>query len=208
MSEPALLRVLIVDDHTAIRVGVRTIIDDAEGMRVIGEAASGAEAATLFRSLRPDVTLVDLRLPDTGGADLIARLRAEFPDGVFIVLTTYDGDEDIYRAMKAGARGYLLKDTSGSDLVAAIRSAPAGHLQLRPGLAERLAQRPVRELSGRELEVLEMIVRGKTNKEIASSLHISDSTVKAHVASILNKLGASDRTDAATQAVRRGFVRL
>jgi two-component system NarL family response regulator len=208
MSDAADIRVLIVDDHPFVRVGVQTIINDAPGMKVVAEAASGAEAEALFRSHRPDVTLVDLRLPDTSGADMIARLRAEFPDAVFIVLTTYDGDEDIHRAIKAGARGYLLKDMSGADLVDAIRSAPAGTLQLPAALAERLAQRPTRELSSREIEVLEKIVQGRSNKEIASSLSISDSTVKAHVASILNKLGVSDRTEAATQAVRRGIVRL
>jgi DNA-binding NarL/FixJ family response regulator len=208
LSEAADIRVLIVDDHPYVRVGVRTIINDAPGMTVIAEAASGATAEALFRSERPDVTLVDLRLPDTSGADLISRLRSEFPDAVFIVLTTYDGDEDIHRAIKAGARGYLLKDMSGADLVAAIRSAQAGDLQLPAALAQRLAERPARELSSRELEVLGMIVEGRSNKEIASSLSIAEPTVKAHVASILNKLGVSDRTEAAIQAVRRGIVRL
>jgi DNA-binding NarL/FixJ family response regulator len=186
MSKTADIRVLIVDDHPAIRF----------------------EADALFRSERPDVTLMDLRLPDASGADLIARLRADFPDAVFVVLTTYDGDEDIHRALKAGARGYLLKDASGPDLVSAVRAAHAGQMTLPTVVAQRLAQRPTRELSSRELEVLAMIVHGKSNKEIAAALGISDSTVKVHVASILNKLGVHDRTEAVTQALRRGIVRL
>jgi DNA-binding NarL/FixJ family response regulator len=202
------IRVLIVDDHPSVRVGIRTIISDEPGMEVAAEAASAEEAEALFRSLRPDVTLVDLRLPDMSGAELIARVRAEFPDAAFVVFTTYDGDEDIYRAIKAGARGYLLKDASWADLMGAIRSARAGKVQLPPALAARLAQRPGREVTSRELEVLEMIIEGRSNKEIASALGISDCTVKVHVQSILNKLDASDRTEAATLAVRRGIVRL
>jgi DNA-binding NarL/FixJ family response regulator len=208
MTEPVDIRVLIVDDHPAVRVGVRTIINDAPGLAVVAEAGSAAEAESLYRSLRPDVTLVDLRLPDIGGADLIARLRADFPAGVFIVLTTYDRDEDIYRAMKAGARGYLLKHTSGADMVAAIRASLTGDLSLPAALAQRLARRPSRELTSRELEVLHLIVEGGSNREIASSLGISDSTVRVHVTSIMNKLDAADRTMAATQAIRRGIVRL
>lgn len=208
MKAGTTIRILIVDDHPAVRVGVRTIIEDAESMEVVAEAGSGAEAERQFRAHRPDVTLVDLRLPDTSGADLIARLRQEFADSVFVVLTTYDGDEDIYRAIKAGARGYLLKDTSGPDLVEAIRSAQKGQLQLPSALAQRLAERPARELSSRELQVLEVIVKGGSNKDVAAALQISESTVKAHVASILNKLGVNDRTEAVTQAVRRGIVRL
>jgi two-component system, NarL family, response regulator len=208
MSQPAAIRVLVVDDHVAVRLGVRTIINDTPGMTVVGEAPTAADGIALFRSQRPDVTLVDLKLPDMRGADLIARLRAEFPDGVFIVLTTYYGDEDIHRAIKAGARGYLLKDTSAADLVNAIRQAQTDELQLPPTVAQRLAARPARELSSRELEVLEMIAKGATNREIATTLGISDSTVKAHVASIMNKLDATDRTMAATQAIRRGLVRL
>jgi DNA-binding NarL/FixJ family response regulator len=208
MSETADIRVLIVDDHPAIRFGVHGILDDAPGIVVVGESGSGVEADALFRSERPDVTLMDLRLPDASGADLIARLRADFPDAVFVVLTTYDGDEDIHRALKAGARGYLLKDASGPDLVSAVRSAHAGNMTLPAAVAQRLAQRPTRELSARELEVLAMIVHGKSNKEIAAALGISDSTVKVHVASILNKLGVNDRTEAVTQALRRGIVRL
>jgi DNA-binding NarL/FixJ family response regulator len=208
LKDSASIRILIVDDHPAVRVGVRTIIEDAEGMEVVAEAGSGAEAERQLRAHRPDVTLVDLRLPDMSGADLIARLRQEFADSIFVVLTTYDGDEDIYRAIKAGARGYLLKDTSGPELVEAIRSAHKGQLQLPSALAQRLAERPARELSSRELQVLEVIVKGGSNKDVAAALQISESTVKAHVASILNKLGVNDRTEAVTQAVRRGIVRL
>jgi DNA-binding NarL/FixJ family response regulator len=208
VNEAGDIRVLVVDDHPAVRIGVRGILDDAPDMTVVGEAGSGAEAEALFRSERPDVTLMDLRLPDVSGADLIARLRIEFPEAVFIVLTTYDGDEDIHRALKAGARGYLLKDTSGPDLVAAVRSSRTGELKLPAALAERLAQRPPRALSSREGEVLALMVQARSNKEIAAALGISDLTVKAHVVSILNKLGVRDRTEAVTQAIRRGLVRL
>jgi two-component system NarL family response regulator len=208
VSETTEIRVLIIDDHFAVRLGLHTIITDTPGMSLVGEAASAAEGETLFRSLRPDVTLVDLKLPDRRGADLIARLRVDFPEGVFIVLTTYYGDEDIHSALKAGARGYLLKDTSAADLVEAIRRARSAELPLPAPLAERLAARPAREISSRELEVLELMVKGKSNKEIGSALGISESTVKAHVASIMNKLDVTDRTMAATQAIRRGLVRL
>jgi DNA-binding NarL/FixJ family response regulator len=208
MTETTEIRVLVVDDHIAVRLGLRTIINDTPGMSVVGEAATAAEGEALFRAERPDVTLVDLKLPDLRGADLIARLRADFPDGIFVVLTTYYGDEDIHRAIQAGARGYLLKDMSAADLVAAIRRAPKEELPLPATVAKSLASRPARELTSRELGVLEMIAKGKTNKEIGSSLGISDSTVKAHVASIMNKLDATDRTMAATQAIRRGLVRL
>jgi DNA-binding NarL/FixJ family response regulator len=208
MTDAAAIRVLVIDDHIAVRLGVRTIINDTPGMTVVGEAATAAEGEAIFRAQRPDVTLVDLKLPDLRGADLIARLHVEFPDATFVVLTTYYGDEDIHRAMKAGARGYLLKDTSAVDLIEAIRRAPTEELPLPATVAQSLAGRPARELTARELEVLEMIVKGKPNKEIASSLGISDSTVKAHVASIMNKLDATDRTMAATQAIRRGLVRL
>jgi two-component system NarL family response regulator len=202
------IRVMIVDDHPLFRGGVRTVLGDTAGMEVVAEAASSADAEALYRSLRPDVTLVDLRLPDTSGAELISRLRADFPDGVFVVLTAHDGDEDIYRALKAGARGYLRKDTSAAELGRAIRSAHGGGFELPADLAQRLAQRPTRELSTREVAVLELIVRGKRNSEIATSLGILDSRVRDYVRSLLGKLGVPHRTAAATEAVRRGIVRL
>jgi two-component system NarL family response regulator len=198
---------MVVDDHPPFRGGVRTVLGDTPGMEVVAEAASSAEAEALYRSLRPDVTLVDLSLPDASGADLISRLRDEFPDGVFVVLTAHDGDEAVYRALKAGARGYLRKDTSAADLVDAIRSAHRGGLQWPANLFQRLTQRPNREISSGELAVLELLVRGKRNKEIATSLGILESRVKEYVTHLLEKLGVPHRTAAATEAVRRGIVR-
>jgi two-component system NarL family response regulator len=178
-------------------------------MRVVGEACDGKQAVELFRQHQPDITIMDLRLPNMTGVEAITEIRRNFPNARIIVLTTYDGDEDIYRALQAGARGYLLKDMSGDDLMDAIRTVHAGRSRIPPAVAQRLADRlggP--DLTTRELEVLKLIVSGKSNKEIGRDLFISEATVKTHINSLLSKLGVSDRTQAATTALQRGIVHL
>lgn len=207
MSEP--IRILIVDDHVIVRKGLVALLNTVEGLTVVGEASDGEEAIQAHRAHRPDVTLMDLRLPKIGGADAISRIRQEHPAARIIVLTTFDGDEDIYRALQAGAKGYLLKGMDAAELTDAIRAVYAGKSKIPSAVAEKLAGRmggP--ELTTRELEVLKRIVAGRSNKEIASDLHISEATVKTHINSILSKLGVSDRTQAATSALQRGIVHL
>jgi DNA-binding NarL/FixJ family response regulator len=203
------IRVLVVEDHAVVREGLVALLKVAGGLEVVGEAADGMEAVAQFRKHLPDVTLMDLRLPKLGGVDAIMTIRKEAPNARFIVLTTYDGDEDIYRALKAGARAYLLKGMTSDELMAAIRAVHAGKSHIPPAIAERLAERMgAEELTPREFDVLEQIVSGKSNKEIASELEISEATVKTHINSLLAKLGVTDRTQAATAAIRRGLVPL
>ena len=200
---------LVVDDHNVVRQGLVALLNVVDGVEVVGEAADGVEAIAQFRKHRPAITLIDLRLPRMGGVEVIQRLRTEEPQARFIVLTTYDGDEDIYRALKAGAKAYLLKGMTTEELVTAIRVVHAGKSHIPPSIAERLAERVGSEdLTQRELDVLEQIVNGKSNKEIGSELEISEATVKTHVNSLLSKLNVTDRTQAATAAIRRGIVPL
>ena len=178
-------------------------------MTVVAEAENGDEAIAQFRRFQPDVTLMDLRLPGMDGIESTAAIRREFPKARIIVLSTYDGDEDIHRALETGAAGYLLKEIQRDDLLRAIRDVHRGNRCLPPAVVERLAQRPVGcDLTGRELAVLERIVGGMSNRQIGEALAISEGTVKTHVNSILNKLGVSDRTQATVAAIDRGFVRL
>lgn len=201
------IRVLVVEDHNVVRQGLVALLKVVEGLEVVGEAADGVEALAQFRKHRPAVTLIDLRLPRLSGVDVIQRVRADDPHARFIVLTTYDGDEDIYRALKAGAKAYLLKGMTSDELVGAIRTVHAGHSHIPPAIAARLAERVgAEELTQRELDVLEQIVEGKSNKEIGTVLDISEATVKTHINSLLSKLGVTDRTQAATAAIRRGIV--
>lgn len=207
MSET--IKILVVDDHVIVRKGLVALLNTIEGLRVIAEASDGEEAIVAHRSHKPDVTLMDLRLPKLGGADAIARIRQEQPAARIIVLTTFDGDEDIFRALQAGAKGYLLKGMDAAELTDAIRAVYAGKSKIPAVVAEKLAERmggPA--LTARELEVLKRIVAGRSNKEIASDLTISEATVKTHINSILGKLGVSDRTQAATSALQRGIVHL
>jgi DNA-binding NarL/FixJ family response regulator len=207
MSEP--IRILVVDDHTVVRQGLVALLKTVPDLSIVAEASDGEEAVEAFRKHKPDVTLMDLRLPKLGGADAISIIRQDSPGARFIVLTTFDGDEDIYRALQAGAKGYLLKGTDVDELTAAIRSVYAGKSKIPPFVAEKLAERmggPA--LTTRELEVLKRIVAGRSNKEIASDLHISEATVKTHINSLLSKLNVSDRTQAATTALQRGIVHL
>ena len=201
------IRVLIVEDHNVVRQGLVALLNVVEGLEVVGEAADGVEAIAEYRKSRPDITLVDLRLPKLSGVEVIQRIRMEAPHARLIVLTTYDGDEDIYRALKAGAKGYLLKGMTTQELIATIREVHAGRAHIPPAIAEKLAERMgTEDLTPREAEVLEQIVNGKSNKEIATELAISEATVKTHINSLLSKLGVTDRTQAATAAIRRGIV--
>ena len=203
------IRVLVVEDHHVVRQGLVALLNVVDGLEVVGEAADGVEAITQFRKHKPDVTLMDLRLPRMGGVDVIQRIRVETPHARFVVLTTYDGDEDIYKALKAGARAYLLKGMTTDELVATIRTVHAGKSHIPPAIAERLAERMgTEDLTIRELDVLEQIVQGKSNKEIGTELDISEATVKTHINSLLSKLGVTDRTQAATTALQRGIVHL
>lgn len=207
MSEP--IKLLVVDDHAIVRKGLVALLNTIEGLSVIAEASDGEQAVAAHRIHKPDVTLMDLRLPKLGGADAIAAIRKEQPSARVIVLTTFDGDEDIFRALQAGAKGYLLKGMDAAELTEAIRAVYAGRSKIPAPIAEKLAERmggP--ELTARELEVLKRIVAGRSNKEIGGDLHISEATVKTHINSILSKLGVSDRTQAATSALQRGIVHL
>ena len=209
MTRHDAIRILIADDHLVVRIGLRSMIDTQPDMNVIAEAANGREAVELFRDHQPDVTLIDLRMPVMGGVEAVGVIHEEFPGARIIVLTTYDGDENIYRALQGGARAYLLKDIPREEFLDDIRAVYQGQYCIPPAVAARLAQRiPGPELSARELEVLKLIVEGMSNKEIASALSITESTVKNHVNSILSKLNVKDRTQAATTALRRGIVTL
>ncbi len=201
------IRIIVIDDQAVVRQGFAALINTVADMSVIAEGTNGQQAIDLYREHRPDVMLIDLRMPVLGGVDAIAAIRREFPNARLIVLTTYDGDEDIYRSLQAGAQGYLLKDVFFEDLEEAIRKVHAGSRRIPAEVAERLAGRMSgSELTARELEVLQQIVAGKSNKEIGMLLRISEATVKSHINNILSKLGVADRTQAATTALQRGIV--
>jgi len=203
------IRILVVEDHPIVRQGLIALLSVVEGVEVVGEAADGVEAVRQFEEAHPDVTLVDLRLPKMSGVEVIQRVRANHAQARFIVLTTYDGDEDIYRALQAGARAYLLKGMTVEVLISAIRSVHAGKSIIPPAIAQKLAERMATEqLTQREQAVLEQIVLGKSNKEIGVALDISEATVKTHINNLLGKLGVEDRTQAATAAIQRGLVQL
>ncbi len=203
------IRLMLVEDHAVVRQGLIALLSSVPDIEIVGFAKDGAEALQLYPKLNPDVTLMDLQLPKMGGVEVITRVRATIPNAKFIVLTTFDGDEDIYRAMQAGARAYLLKGMDIDELLAAIRTVSLGKGKISSAIAEKLAERVSgQQLTARELNTLERIVAGRSNKEIASDLNISEATVKSHVNSLLGKLNAEDRTQAAIIAVQRGFVRL
>lgn len=203
------IRIIVIDDQAVVRQGFVALINTVADMEVIAEGVNGQQAIELYRQHQPDIMLTDLRMPVMGGVEAITTIRREFPNARLIVLTTYDGDEDIYRSLQAGARGYLLKDMFFEELEAAIRSVHAGARRIPAAIAERLAERMSGSiLTARELEVLELIVKGQSNKEIGVTLKISEATVKSHVNSVLSKLGVTDRTQAATTALQRGLVHL
>jgi DNA-binding NarL/FixJ family response regulator len=203
------IQVLIVDDHFLLRIGLANSLNVESDMACVAEARTGAEALELYRKSLPDVVLMDLRLPDMDGVDATAKLRSEFPNAAVIMISTFDGEDDVYRSLQAGARSYVTKDISRDELLQIIRTVYEGKLSLPAAIAARLAQRMQRrELTEREREVLRLVVEGLTNKQIAASLHITEVTVKLHVSNILTKLGAQDRTHASTLAIQRGIVHL
>jgi two-component system, NarL family, response regulator len=207
MSEPA--RVMLAEDHYLIRAGLASVIAAESDLTVCGEATTGQEALALYRSLRPDVAVLAQRLPGLGGGELTRTLRRESPDAKIIILSSRAGEEEIYSALQAGAMAYVLNSAEREELLQAIRKVAAGQRHIPPDVAVRLAGRvPRSQLSVRELDVLRLLVTGKRNKEIASSLAISEGTAKIHVSSVLCKLGVSDRTEAVTAALQRGIIHL
>jgi DNA-binding NarL/FixJ family response regulator len=203
------ISVLVVDDHPMLREGVAAVLQLQEDMRLVGEAQSGAEGVARFRELRPDVTLMDLQMPGMSGIQAIEAIRSEAPNAKIVVLTTYDGDAQALRALRAGAAGYLLKSSLRKELIETIRDVHAGRKHVSAAMAERIAVHAVDErLSERELAILRLVADGNQNKQVAWKLSISEETVKAHLKSIFGKLDVSDRTHAVTVAVRRGIIDL
>jgi len=206
------IRLLIVDDHPVVRDGLHGMLDGQPDFEVVGEAGDGSEAVNLTETLKPDIVLMDLRMPVMDGVAALGEIKAHSPQVQVLVLTTYDSDADILPAIEAGAAGYLLKDSSRQELYDGIRAAARGETVLAPAVAARLVGKmraPAEEqLSGREVEVLQLVAEGKSNGEIAAQLHISQATVKSHLVNIFGKLGVSDRTAAVTAALRKGILSL
>jgi DNA-binding NarL/FixJ family response regulator len=211
MSTPVVpnLRVLLVDDHALMRLGLASAIAAESGMEVCGEASTGTEAIELYRALKPDVVLMDLRLPDFSGVQATSAIRREFPTAKLVVISSFAPDEEVYSAIAAGAQAYVLKTIEAETLVGVIRKVAAGQRHIPAEIAARLAARiPQSELTDRERDVLRLLVRGRRNREIAETLSIAEGTVKIHVGNILLKLGVTDRTEAATVAIERGIITL
>ena len=209
MSADAPIRILTVDDHPLMREGTAAMIRSQADMLLVAEAANGSEALQRFREYRPDVTLMDIRLPDRSGIDTMIAIRAEFPDARILMLTTFEGDVEIQRALQAGARGYMLKSMPPGDLLAGIREVHAGRKRIPPEVAAHLAEHMGEEaLTARELEVLQQVAGGNRNRDIAGRLFISEETVKVHIKHIMEKLDAKDRTEAVSIALRRGIIQL
>ena len=210
MSPAEKMKVMIVDDHPLMRVGIAAIVNACPDMSVVAQAGTGEEAVALFQQHKPDITLMDLRLPGSlGGVEAIEAIRAKAPGARFIVVTTYDGDEDIHRALEAGAQGYVIKGMPYQTLVDALKKVHAGGRFLPPPVARALAARsPHSQLSSRELEVLHLLVGGNSNKDISNLLGITEATVKSHVSTILMRLDVEDRTQAVVAALQRGLVHL
>lgn len=203
------IRLVIADDHPVVREGLAAMCNRRPDLTVVAEADNGEQAVAVVLEHRPDVVLMDLRMPVLGGVDAIGKIRVEWPEARILVMTTFDGDEDIFRALQAGARAYLLKDTPREEIVDAIRAVHAGQKRIPPEIASKLADRLTAEsLTERELAVLRQIVAGQSNKQIGAALGIAEGTVKVHVNNLLGKLGVEDRTQAVTEALRRGIVHL
>jgi DNA-binding NarL/FixJ family response regulator len=208
-SASNLIRILSVDDHPLLRKGIAALVNAEPDMKLIAEASNGHEAIEKFRQHRPDVTLMDLQMPDLNGTETIARIQSDFPDARIVVLTTYTGDAQVLRALRAGARGYLLKGHVHRELLDTIRAVHAGQKRIPPDVAAELADHAIDDaLSSREIDVLRLISVGNSNKLIADQLSIGEATVKSHVTNILSKLGANDRAHAVTIALKRGIIEL
>jgi DNA-binding NarL/FixJ family response regulator len=209
MTKPTQIRLLVVDDHMVVRMGLVALLNQQKDFKIVSEAEDGAQAVEKYREHRPDVCLMDIRMPRLTGMQALAAIRAEFPDARVLMLTTYDGDSDIHGALTAGASGYLLKDVEAEELVLAIREVHRGGRYLPADVAQRLAERSgTPQLTPREIEVLELLAKGLSNKEIARVLDFTEFTAKAHVRNILDKLGVEDRTGAVTEALQRGILHL
>ena len=209
MSTKSPIRVFSVDDHPLLREGIAALVNSQPDMVLIAQGATGAEAIQLFKEQLPDVTLLDLRLPDMSGIDVLIAIRSQFPDARIIMLTTFEGDVEIQRALQAGARGYLLKNMPPTELLEVIRQVHAGKKRIPPEIASQLLEHMSDEvLTEREIEVLREVADGNRNREIAERLFISEETVKVHIKHIMEKLGASDRTQAVSIGLRRGIIQL
>lgn len=203
------IRVLVIEDHFLARMALHSVLSMQKNLQIVGEASDGAQGIEMYRKLLPDVVLLDLRLPRVSGFEVLTQVRKEYPAARFIVLSNYQGSEDIYRAMRGGAMGYLTKDTSGEEVLNAIQSVVRGLRYIPTAVLNRLAERmPAMDLTPREAEVLTCITRGRSNKEIADELSIAEKTVRIHVSSVLEKMGARDRTQATIFALQRGLVHL
>jgi len=208
-SSPNVIRILTVDDHALLRKGIAALINAEPDMKLVAEASNGREAVEKFREHRPDVTLMDLQMPDLNGTEAITRIQSEFPNARIVVLTTYTGDAQVVRALRAGARGYLLKGHVHRELLETIRAVHAGQKRIPPEVASELAEHAADdELTAREIEVLRLIAAGNSNKLIADQLSIAEETVKSHVSNILSKLSANDRVHAVTIGLKRGIIEL
>ncbi len=203
------LRILVADDHLVYRIGIRSLLSSEPGIKVVGEASDGAVAIDLYRKQRPDVMLLDLRMPLKGGIDVMQAIRSEFPDARILIVTSYQTEEEIFQVLRAGASGYILKDMGREMLIEAIRSVQAGVRWVSPTIQRQLAERSLHEaLTAREVEVMKLLARGLTNRDIARVFSISESTVKNHVNSLLAKLEVADRTEAVTLCLARGVLSL
>ncbi|MBV6624591.1 MAG: response regulator transcription factor [Rivularia sp. (in: Bacteria)] len=209
MNQTTTIRTLVAEDHEIVRDGICAIVNQQPDISVVAEAENGEQAVKLYREQQPDVVLMDLRMPKVEGVEAIAQIKSEFSEAKIIILTTYDTDEDIYRGLQAGAKGYLLKDTSSEELATAIRTVYQGKKYVPQHIAIKLAERITSsELTNREMEVLNLLTKGKNNQEIGSLLSITEGTVKFHINNILNKLDVKDRTQAVITAFKRGLARL
>jgi DNA-binding NarL/FixJ family response regulator len=206
--DPSLIRILTVDDHPLLRKGIAALVNAEDDMKLVAEASSGEEALEKFRVHRPDVTLMDIQLPGLNGIETISQIQNEFPNARIIVLTTYSGDSQVVRAIKAGARAYLLKRQVHRELLETIRAVHAGQRRVPQEIAVELVDRPRDDLTAREIDVLRLIASGNANKEIADQLSIGEASVKSYVANILSKLDAKDRTHAVTIGLKRGIIEL
>jgi DNA-binding NarL/FixJ family response regulator len=203
------IRILVADDHPIVRQGLVAILNDQPDMSVVAEVSNGQQAIEQFRIHQPDVTLLDLQMPEVGGVEAITTIRAEFPDAAIIMFSIYETDEDIYQGLRVGAKAYLLKDTPCQEILEVIRAVSEGQRYVPPGIGTKLAARMERpNLSDREYEVLSLMAKGKNNKAIAAELNITENTVKFHVTNVMIKLGASDRTHAVVNALQQGIIKL